>query len=156
MHRTPMNPPLLWKTLTVRARLCVRGWWTLGLSNLAERFLLGRYELLVQQGKKIELDEIERWRGERRCGRRDARGRGGKVASDEERARGRREGRDPTTRGRGRTMARRGGGGDAVWTSNDSRPRVGTRSARERGRPRRARRGDERRRRSSRGLTFDF
>ena len=50
------------KTLTVRARLCVRGWWTLGLSNLAERFLLGRYELLVQQGKKIELDEIERWR----------------------------------------------------------------------------------------------
>ena len=50
------------KTLTVRARLCVRGWWTLGLSTLAERFLLGRYELLVQQGKKIELDEIERWR----------------------------------------------------------------------------------------------
>ena len=58
------------KTLTVRARLCVRGWWTLGLSNLAERFLLGRYELLVQQGKKIELDEIERWRVSGRAGRR--------------------------------------------------------------------------------------
>ena len=49
------------KTLTVRARLCVRGWWTLGLSN-SPSGSLKRHELLVQQGKKIELDEIERWR----------------------------------------------------------------------------------------------
>ena len=62
IKRHPKDARRTVKTLTVRARLCVRGWWTLGLSNLAERFLLGRYELLVQQGKKIELDEIERWR----------------------------------------------------------------------------------------------
>jgi hypothetical protein len=62
IKRHPRDASRTVKTLTVRARLCIRGWWTLGLSTLAERFLLGRYELLVQQGKKIELDEIERWR----------------------------------------------------------------------------------------------
>ena len=62
IKRHPRDAGRTVKTLTVRARLCIRGWWTLGLSTLAERFLLGRYELLVQQGKKIELDEIERWR----------------------------------------------------------------------------------------------
>jgi hypothetical protein len=62
IKRHPKDASRTVKTLTVRARLCIRGWWTLGLSTLAERFLLGRYELLVQQGKKIELDEIERWR----------------------------------------------------------------------------------------------
>ena len=62
IKRHPRDAGRTVKTLTVRARLCIRGWWTLGLSALAERFLLGRYELLVQQGKKIELDEIERWR----------------------------------------------------------------------------------------------
>ena len=50
------------KTLTVRARLRIRGWWTLGLSHVAEKFLLGRYVALVEQGKRIELDEIARWR----------------------------------------------------------------------------------------------
>ena len=54
------------KTLTVRARLRMRGWWTLGLSNLAERFLLRRYEALVEQGRRIELAEIARWRKRRR------------------------------------------------------------------------------------------
>ncbi len=62
IKRHPRDAGRTVKTLTVRARLCIRGWWTLGLSTLAERFLLGRYELLVQQGKKVELDEIERWR----------------------------------------------------------------------------------------------
>ena len=62
IKRHPRDASRTVKTLTVRARLCIRGWWTLGLSTLAERFLLGRYELLVQQGKKIELDEIQRWR----------------------------------------------------------------------------------------------
>jgi hypothetical protein len=50
------------KTLTVRARLRLRGWWTLGISAIAERFLLGRYTKLVLQGKKIELEEIAKWR----------------------------------------------------------------------------------------------
>lgn len=50
------------KTLTVRARLRVRGWWTMGLSHVAEKFLLGRYTALVEQGRRIELDEIARWR----------------------------------------------------------------------------------------------
>ena len=50
------------KTLTVRARLRLRGWWTLGISAIAERFLLGRYTSLVNQGRKIELEEIGNWR----------------------------------------------------------------------------------------------
>ena len=50
------------KTLTVRARLRLRGWWTLGISAIAERFLLGRYTSLVNQGRKIELEEIGKWR----------------------------------------------------------------------------------------------
>ena len=50
------------KTLTVRARLRLRGWWTLGISAIAERFLLGRYTKLVNQGKEIELEEIAKWR----------------------------------------------------------------------------------------------
>ena len=50
------------KTLTVRARLRLRGWWTLGISAIAERFLLGRYVSLVNQGRKIELEEIRKWR----------------------------------------------------------------------------------------------
>ena len=50
------------KTLTVRARLCIRGWWTLGISHVCEKFLLGSYDKLVQQGKRIELEEITRWR----------------------------------------------------------------------------------------------
>ena len=50
------------KTLTVRARLRLRGWWTLGISAIAERFLLGRYTKLVSQGKQIELEEIAKWR----------------------------------------------------------------------------------------------
>ena len=62
IRRHPRDGGRTVKTLTARARLRVRGWWTLGLSTLAERFLLGRYELLAQQGKRIELDEIERWR----------------------------------------------------------------------------------------------
>lgn len=57
------------KTLTVRARLRVRGWWTLGLSNVAERFLLRQYERLVRRGKRIELDEIARWRASGRADR---------------------------------------------------------------------------------------
>ena len=50
------------KTLTVRARLRLRGWWTFGISHVAERFLLGRYTALVEQGRRIELQEIARWR----------------------------------------------------------------------------------------------
>ena len=50
------------KTLTVRARLRLRGWWTFGISHVAERFLLGRYTALVEQGRRIELEEIARWR----------------------------------------------------------------------------------------------
>ena len=38
----------------------------LGLSNLAERFLLRRYEALVEPAGKIELAEIARWRKRRR------------------------------------------------------------------------------------------
>ena len=52
------------KTLTVRARLRLRGWWTLGISAIAERFLLGRYVSLVNQGRKIELEEIRKWRAD--------------------------------------------------------------------------------------------
>ena len=52
------------KMLTVRARLRLRGWWTLGISAIAERFLLGRYVSLVNQGRKIELEEIRKWRAD--------------------------------------------------------------------------------------------
>ena len=52
------------KTLTVRARLRLRGWWTVGISAIAERFLLGRYVSLVNQGRKIELEEIRKWRAD--------------------------------------------------------------------------------------------
>ena len=57
------------KILTVRARLRVRGWWTLGLSRVAERFLLGRYAALVEQGRRIELDEMAKWRADGRAER---------------------------------------------------------------------------------------
>ena len=57
------------KTLTVRARLRVRGWWTLGLSRVAERFLLGRYASLVEQGRRIELAEMAKWRADGRAAR---------------------------------------------------------------------------------------
>jgi hypothetical protein len=35
------------KTLTVRARLRIRGWWTLGLSHVAEKFLLAGLALFT-------------------------------------------------------------------------------------------------------------
>ena len=84
------------KTLTVRARLRVRGWWTLGLSRVAERFLLGRYASLVEQGRRIEPAEMAKWRADgraardssrdpRRC---DARKREANIDADASRLRG--------------------------------------------------------------------
>ena len=46
------------KTLTVRARLRLRGWWTLGISAIAERFLLGM-RLPREPGAKDRLERSE-------------------------------------------------------------------------------------------------
>ena len=87
------------KTLTVRARLRVRGWWTLGLSRVASDSL-GRYASLVEQGRRIELAEMAKWRAD---------GRAARLLGDPRRCDARkRERRTSTPTRRTRARARRG------------------------------------------------